>query len=222
LLKKVSTTSPIDSVDIAPPGIVDMGFEYGKGRRGIARVARVLLITLALFSAVSIASAQTDDEETAAPDLNLLEPKRSNSKELLDMPSLTLEHLNHAADIADSGNLPSMGDASEGGDGEDEEHSKEHYDELAAKYKAQRETVKSFSGRDDISATGACKADIEKLCAADLMVDGFKPVTGDEGTTPRRALLEEDGGQDGGHRFGCFFQGGYRGGQGQKDRRPRG
>ena len=172
-----------------------MGFEYGKGRRGIARVARVLLITLALFSTVSIASAQTDDEETAAPDLNLLEPKRSNSKELLDMPSLTLEHLNHAADIADSGNLPSMGDASEGGDGEDEEHSKEHYDELAAKYKAQRETVKSFSGRDDISATGACKADIEKLCAADLMVDGFKPVTGDEGTTPRRALLEEDGGK---------------------------
>ena len=109
-----------------------MGFEYGKGRRGIARIARVLLITLALFSTVSIASAQTDDEETAAPDLNLLEPKRSNSKELLDMPSLTLEHLNHAADIADSGNLPSMGDASEGGDGEDEEHSKEHYDELAA------------------------------------------------------------------------------------------
>ena len=106
-----------------------MGFEYGKGRRGIARIARVLLITLALFSTVSIASAQTDDEETAAPDLNLLEPKRSNSKELLDIPSLTLEHLNHAAEIADSGNLPSVGDASEGGDGDEEEHSKEQYDE---------------------------------------------------------------------------------------------
>ena len=50
-------------------------------------------------------------------------------------------------------------------------------------------------GRDDISATGACKADIEQLCTADLMVEGFKPVGGDasnETTATRRALLEED------------------------------
>ena len=172
-----------------------MGFAHRESRRSVGRVARILFIAFAFFSAVSIASAQADEEETAAPDLNLLEPKRSNSKELLDIPSLTLEHLNHAAEIADSGNLPSVGDASEGGDGDDEEHSKEHYDELAAKYKAQRDAVASFSGRDDISATGACKADIEQLCTADLMVEGFKPVGGDasnETTATRRALLEED------------------------------
>ena len=175
-----------------------MGFAHRESRRSVSRVARILFIVFAFFSAVSIASAQADEEETAAPDLNLLLPKRSNSKELLDIPSLTLEHLNHAAEIADSGSLPSNGDASEGSDGDDEEHSKEHYDELAAKYKAQRDAVASFSGRDDISATGACKADIEQLCAADLMVEGFKPVGGDasdesdETTATRRALLEED------------------------------
>ena len=174
-----------------------MGFAHRESRRSVGRVARILFIAFAFFSAVSIASAQADEEETAAPDLNLLEPKRSNSKELLDIPSLTLEHLNHAAEIADSGSLPSNGDASEGGDGDDEEHSKEHYDELAAKYKAQRDAVASFSGRDDISATGACKADIEQLCTADLMVEGFKPVGGDasdetDETATRRALLEED------------------------------
>ena len=97
-----------------------MGFAHRESRRSVGRVARILFIAFAFFSAVSIASAQADEEETAAPDLNLLEPKRSNSKELLDIPSLTLEHLNHAAEIADSGSLPSVGDASEGGDGDDE------------------------------------------------------------------------------------------------------